>query len=62
MEGGELFDRVVDPKFDLTERVAILFMRQIVDGLSFIHSQNVIHLDMKVEYNTPVGEMEIKDS
>ena len=49
MEGGELFDRVVDPKFDLTERVAILFMRQIVDGLSFIHSQNVIHLDMKVK-------------
>ena len=57
VEGGELFDRVVDPKFDLTERVAILFMRQIVDGLSFIHSQNVIHLDMKVKYNTPVGEI-----
>ncbi|XP_067947028.1 myosin light chain kinase family member 4-like [Watersipora subatra] len=49
VEGGELFDRVVDPKFDLTERVAILFMRQIVDGMSFIHSQHIIHLDMKPE-------------
>lgn len=48
VEGGELFDRVVDPNFDLTERVAILFMRQIVDAMSFIHSQNVLHLDMKV--------------
>jgi len=46
--GGELFDRVVNDNFDLTERVAILFMRQIVDGMAFIHSQNVIHLDMKV--------------
>ena len=48
MEGGELFDRVVDESFDLTERVAILFMRQIVDGLAYIHSQNILHLDMKV--------------
>lgn len=48
IEGGELFDRVVDPKFDLTERVAILFMRQIVDAMEFIHSQNILHLDMKV--------------
>lgn len=48
VEGGELFDRIVDPHFDLTERVAILFMRQIVDGIAFIHSQNILHLDMKV--------------
>lgn len=48
MEGGELFDRIVDPEFDLTERVAILFMRQIVDGIAFIHSRNVLHLDLKV--------------
>lgn len=49
IEGGELFDRVVDPKFDLTERVAILFMRQIVDAMEFIHTQHVLHLDMKVD-------------
>lgn len=54
MQGGELFDRVVDPKFDLTERVAILFMRQIADGMAFIHAHNIIHLDMKVGLYTVV--------
>ncbi|XP_067936648.1 uncharacterized protein [Watersipora subatra] len=49
VNGGELFDRVVDEDFDLTERVAILFMRQIIDGIAFIHSQNILHLDMKPE-------------
>lgn len=39
---------MVDPKFDLTERVAILFMRQIVDAVQFIHTQNILHLDLKV--------------
>ena len=48
MEGGELFDRIVDESFDLTERVAILFMRQITDAMMYIHSQNILHLDMKV--------------
>lgn len=54
MEGGELFDRIVDESFDLTERVAILFMRQITDAMMYIHSQNILHLDMKVSaYNFP---------
>lgn len=48
VEGGELFDRIIDESFDLTERVAILFMRQIIDGIMYIHSQNILHLDMKV--------------
>lgn len=49
MEGGELFDRVLDEKFILTERACSIFMRQICDAVAYIHGNNIIHLDMKPE-------------
>uniref|UniRef100_A0A8D8RG45 Myosin light chain kinase, smooth muscle n=2 Tax=Cacopsylla melanoneura TaxID=428564 RepID=A0A8D8RG45_9HEMI len=49
IEGGELFDRVIDDDFVLTEKSVAIFMRQICEGVDFIHSKNVIHLDMKPE-------------
>ncbi|KAI1297283.1 Myosin light chain kinase, smooth muscle [Halotydeus destructor] len=49
IEGGELFERVISDDFLLTEKSCSVFMRQICEGVEYIHSQNIIHLDMKPE-------------
>ncbi|XP_076346098.1 myosin light chain kinase, smooth muscle-like isoform X2 [Tachypleus tridentatus] len=49
IEGGELFERVIDDDFVLTEKVCIIFMKQICEGIEYMHSQNILHLDMKPE-------------
>jgi len=49
IDGGELFERVIDDDFILTEKACAVFMRQIVEGVEFIHRNNVIHLDLKPE-------------
>ncbi|XP_038047057.1 myosin light chain kinase, smooth muscle-like isoform X3 [Patiria miniata] len=47
--GGELFERVIDDDFVLTEKDAIKFMRQICAGVHYMHLQNILHLDLKPE-------------
>ncbi|CAG2207043.1 MYLK [Mytilus edulis] len=47
--GGELFERVINDDFVLTEKASVMFMRQICDGVSFMHSRHILHLDMKPE-------------
>ncbi|XP_065169412.1 myosin light chain kinase, smooth muscle-like [Atheta coriaria] len=49
IEGGELFERVIDDDFVLTEKSCTAFMRQICEGIAFIHKQRILHLDMKPE-------------
>lgn len=49
ISGGELFERVVADDFTLTEKDCILFMRQICEGVAYMHSQDVVHLDLKPE-------------
>ncbi|EDW60490.2 myosin light chain kinase, smooth muscle [Drosophila virilis] len=49
IEGGELFDRVVDDEFVLTERVCRVFIRQVCEAMAFIHGNGIIHLDLKPE-------------
>ena len=49
VEGGELFERIVDDDFELTEKKAAIFMRQICEGVEYMQSENIVHLDMKPE-------------
>lgn len=49
VEGGELFDRVIDDEFVLTERTCTVFIRQVCEAMQFIHRNNILHLDLKPE-------------
>ena len=46
--GGELFDRVIQEEFVLSEKACCIFTKQILEGVSYIHRQGIIHLDLKV--------------
>ncbi|XP_066529903.1 death-associated protein kinase 2 [Hoplias malabaricus] len=48
IKGGELFDFIAE-KESLTETEAIEFMKQILEGVRFMHSRNVGHFDLKPE-------------
>ncbi|XP_047428666.1 myosin light chain kinase, smooth muscle isoform X2 [Mugil cephalus] len=47
--GGELFERIVDDSFEHTEPASVRYMQQILEGIAFMHQQNIIHLDLKPE-------------
>uniref|UniRef100_A0A915EWG9 Protein kinase domain-containing protein n=1 Tax=Ditylenchus dipsaci TaxID=166011 RepID=A0A915EWG9_9BILA len=49
VNGGELFDRVVDDTYILTEKAVGMIVYQICEAIRYIHSQNIIHLDLKPE-------------
>lgn len=49
VDGGELFDRVIDDDFVLTERACAVFVRQVCQAMEFVHRNNIIHLDLKPE-------------
>lgn len=48
VDGGELFDRIVDDNYNLTELDTILFIRQICEGVRHMHQMYILHLDLKV--------------
>ncbi|XP_059180984.1 myosin light chain kinase, smooth muscle-like [Centropristis striata] len=47
--GGELFERIVDDNFEHTELTSARYMQQILEGMQYVHKQNIIHLDLKPE-------------
>lgn len=49
VEGGELFDRVIDDEFILTEKTCTILIRQLCQAMEFVHSNNILHLDLKPE-------------
>ncbi|XP_032054458.1 myosin light chain kinase 2, skeletal/cardiac muscle [Aythya fuligula] len=49
IEGGELFERIVDDDYHLTEVDCMVFVRQICEGIRFMHHMRVLHLDLKPE-------------
>ncbi|XP_066480559.1 myosin light chain kinase family member 4 [Tiliqua scincoides] len=49
VEGGELFDRIIDDNCSLTEMDTILFIKQICAGIQHMHQMYILHLDLKPE-------------
>lgn len=47
--GGEIFNQCVGEQEEaFSEEDAKRLMRQILEGVSFLHRNNVVHLDLKV--------------
>jgi len=53
VSGGELFERVINDDFILTEKACVMFMRQICEGIEFMHNNSILHLDLKVALPPP---------
>ena len=48
VEGGELYDKIVD-EGRFSEEVAIMYMNQLIDGVECCHNIGVCHRDLKPE-------------
>ena len=45
--GGELFEKIIAKEY-LTEKEAVCYLRQLLEGLAYMHSKSIVHLDIKV--------------
>eukprot|EP00079_Xenopus_tropicalis_P009985 XP_002934438.2 PREDICTED: myosin light chain kinase family member 4 isoform X2 [Xenopus tropicalis] len=49
VKGGELFDRIIDENYNLSEADTIQFIKQILEGIQYMHQMYIVHLDLKPE-------------
>lgn len=56
VSGGELFDFLAE-KESLTEDEATQFLKQILDGVHYLHSKRIAHFDLKVSPAGPRMEL-----
>ncbi|XP_055964508.1 myosin light chain kinase 3-like, partial [Sorex fumeus] len=54
VDGGELFDRIIDESYRLTELDVIQFTRQICEGVRHMHQMYILHLDLKHHRHIPL--------
>lgn len=47
-EGGELFERLYQ-KGSFYEKDAIVIIKQIIEGIAYLHENNIVHRDIKAE-------------
>ena len=56
--GGEIFDFVATGSF--SEKIARMYFRQLVNGLSFLHHNGVFHRDIKPENVLLASDLKLK--
>ncbi|XP_039982176.1 serine/threonine-protein kinase 17A isoform X2 [Xiphias gladius] len=64
--GGEIFNQCVSDREDeaFSEEDVKRLMRQILDGVAFLHQNNIVHLDLKnilLTSSSPLGDIKIVD-
>lgn len=47
IRGGELFE-FIETEGRVDEDVTVRLMRQVLEGVDFLHSHNILHMDIKV--------------
>lgn len=52
---GDMFDFIIKHKHQLDEKLARTYFRQLIDGLEYLHTIGISHLDIKPE-NLLIGE------
>ncbi len=47
VNGGELFEKLTQLEF-ISEHVVVYYMKQVLQGLHYMHDKQILHLDLKV--------------